>query len=598
MFRVGQYLFKWAEVEEEFEQIHRLNYRTFVGEIPQYPDPGTGQLIDKFHHKNRYLIAVKEGRVVGMVSAHDEPPFSISERLSDLGLIERPGMRPLEARLLAIEPAERNTSIFIGFAWSLYVHAQETGHSHILISGVASRVKLYERLGFVPLGPAVPSGGASFVPMMLTVGQIPKRMQQLKAQWETHLDRLFKRTGTDEWAEHRFLADKEATVRVQERARPASAVHAADSPPVKNEGRPARICLLPGPVTVSQAVRDAFHEPPIYHRGPEFISRFVKIRKALGELVGGRSVAILNGSGTLANEAVAATLAALPPVGRGVLLVNGEFGQRLAKQALRFGLQPRVLSWPWGQPWDLDEVDAALAEEPAGSWVWGVHLESSTGVLNDLAGLVAVARQRGMRVCMDCISSLGAVPLDLRGVFLATGSTGKSLGAYAGGALIFADSQAVARLERSRVPSYFDLAAALSSQGPCYTFPSPILVALEAALQEYATPQKAQATYDRYAELGAYVRRQLRRLGLEPLAREDCAAPVVATFAPPGNLSSEEFVQRCLSWGIAIGGQSGYLAERRLVQIATMGAVTREACAALFQHLEAWLRPEPALAVR
>ena len=53
--------------------------------------------------------------------------------------------------------------------------------------------------------------------------------------------------------------------------------------------------------------------------------------------------------------------------------------------------------------------------------------------------------------------------------------------------------------------------AALGSEGPCYTFPSPTLRALEAALQEYATPPQAQATYARYAELGHYVRGELRR---------------------------------------------------------------------------------------
>jgi aspartate aminotransferase-like enzyme len=306
---------------------------------------------------------------------------------------------------------------------------------------------------------------------------------------------------------------------------------------------------------------------------------------------------MLNGSGTLANEAIASTLAAIPAEGRGVMLVNGEFGQRLARQALRFGLQPQVLTWPWGRCWDLDEVDAALAEEPVGSWVWGVHLESSTGALNNLPGLIEVARRRGIRVCMDCISSLGAVPLDLRGVFLASGSTGKSLGSYAGAALIFADGEALDRLERQRVPSYFDIAAALASKGPCYTFPSPILRALEAAMAEYATPAKAQATYTRYAELGVYVRRQLRRLGLEPLAREEWAAPVVTTFSPPGEETSEEFVERCLSWGVAIGGQSGYLAERRLVQVATMGAVTRDMSTTLFHQLQGWLRPEPTLAL-
>jgi len=553
MLRVGQYVFKRAETNQEFEQIHRLNHRTFVGEIPQHPDTGNGLLIDKFHKKNAYLIVLRESRVVGMVSAHDQPPFSVAERLREPGILDRQGTRPLEVRLLAIEPEERNSTMFFGLIWSLYEYARSHGYTHLYISGVEERLALYQRLGFVALGPAVASGKASFVPMVLTIGQLPVKIQRVKQLWEIHMDKVTPR-----------------------RAEP--------------------VCLLPGPVTTAEAVRAAFHQPPIYHRGPEFIRRFMKVRSLLGKIVGGRDVALLNGSGTLGNEAVAATLAAGPRKGRGLMLINGEFGERLARQATRFGLEPRILSWPWGEPWDLDEVEAALAQEPAGSWVWGVHQDSSTGVLNDLPGLVKLARARDIRVCVDCISSLGAVPLDLRDVYLATGATGKSLGAIAGTAIIFADLEALQHLDRSRVPSYFDIAAAMRSEGPCYTFPSPTLLALETALQEYATPEKAQASYDRYQEMGLAVREQLRRLGLPPLAREDCACPVVTTFAPPGEESSQEFVHRCRGWGFAIGGESAYLAQRRLVQIATMGAITRDMFAALFDHLETWLARRPALA--
>jgi aspartate aminotransferase-like enzyme/N-acyl-L-homoserine lactone synthetase len=554
MLRVGQYVFKRAETKQEFEQIHRLNYRTFVSEIPQHVDSGTGQLVDKFHTKNAYLIVLRDGRVVGMVSAHDQPPFSVAERLREPEILQRPGTRPLEVRLLAIEPDERNSTMFFGLIWSLYEYAQTNGYTHLYISGVAERVALYERLGFVPLGPAVPCGQASFVPMVLTVGQLPVKIQRVKRLWETHLGRV-------------------------------------------SPNGAAPVCLLPGPVTTSDAVNQAFHEPPMYHRGPEFIRRFAAVRRQLAEMVGGKSVAILNGSGTLGNEAVAATLAATPCEGQGLMLINGEFGERLARQAVRFGLRPRQLVWPWGKPWDLDQVDAALAQEPPGSWVWGVHQESSTGVLNDLPGLVKVARRRGVRVCVDCISSLGAVPLDLREVYLATGATGKSLGAYAGAAILFADAEALGRADRGRIPSYFDIQAALASEGPCYTFPSPTLRALEVALLEYATPQKAQATYARYAELGAHVRQQLRRLGLEPLAAEDCVCPVVTTFAPPNAEPSSVFVARCRAWGFAIGGQSAYLAQRRLVQIATMGAVTHQKLTPLFEQLEHWLNRSAALAL-
>lgn len=548
MLRVGNYLFKRAETKQEFDQIHRLNHRTFVEEIPQHQPTLDGVLVDKFHHKNSYLIVLREDRLVGMLSVHDEPPFSVTDRLADPAILYQAGERPLEVRLLAIEPAERNSTMFFGLIYSLYEYAQKNGNTHLVISGVEGRVNLYERLGFSPLGPAVRCGEAAFVPMVLTIGRLPVKLQKVKKMWETHLDRV-----------------------------------------VPKETREL-VCLLPGPVTMSPSVQDAFHKPPIYHRGPEFIRRFVQVRNLLGDIVGGRDVALLNGSGTLANEAIAATLAAgrrtADPRARGILLVNGEFGERLSRQASRFGLEPRILSWPWGHPWNLEEVEEALAAEPEGSWVWGVHQESSTGVLNDLPGLTRVARRRGVRVVMDCISSLGAVPIDLSQVYLASGTSGKSLGSYAGAALVFADKEALASIDRQYLPSYFDIYAALVSEGPCYTFPSPTLAALEASLRAYATPESCQATYARYHQTGVQVRQELRRLGLQPLAREEFASPVITTFTPPGEGSSLAFVNLCRSWGYSIGGESTYLSQRRFVQIATMGAMTWDQFGGLFDCLE------------
>src|SRR5262249_5111073 len=117
--QVGPYVFKLAETKQEFEQVHRLNKQTFVGEIHQHADTGDGLLIDKFHTKNSYFIVLREGRVVGMVSLHDQPPFSIADRLSDPGILSRPGTRPLEVRLLAIEPDERNSHLFFGLIYVL-----------------------------------------------------------------------------------------------------------------------------------------------------------------------------------------------------------------------------------------------------------------------------------------------------------------------------------------------------------------------------------------------------------------------------------------------------------------------------------------------
>ena len=117
MLQVGRYVFKCADTDAEFEQIHRLNYQTFVTEIPQHADTGAGLLVDKFHNKNAYFVVLKDNRVVGMVSGHDQAPFSVAERLrcrtlpnANLAGTFVPGLRlslSLMVEAAGIERAER-----------------------------------------------------------------------------------------------------------------------------------------------------------------------------------------------------------------------------------------------------------------------------------------------------------------------------------------------------------------------------------------------------------------------------------------------------------------------------------------------------------
>src|SRR5262249_49993317 len=161
--------------------------------------------------------------------------------------------------LLAIEPGRRNSPVFAGLIWTLYTHARDHGYTHLFISGVEDRLDLYGHIGFLPLGPAVPGGGAPFVPPMGAVEELPEQHARLLELGARHRER---------------------------------------QPP--GPGQP--VCLLPGPVSVAPAVREAFRQPPLYHRGPEFIALLEAVRRQLGEMVGGRDVAVVNGSGTLANE--------------------------------------------------------------------------------------------------------------------------------------------------------------------------------------------------------------------------------------------------------------------------------------------------------
>jgi predicted N-acetyltransferase YhbS len=202
MFRRGEYEIRFAESAADFEQIHRLNYQTFVQEIPQHPDTGSGSLIDKHHAKNRYLLCLRRGELVGMLSCSDQPPFSVESRLQDPSLLLGNNLKLLEIRLLAVIPEERGSAVLAGLVWQLYQHARFDGITHFVISGVESQEALYRHLGFEPLGPAV-GDGPRFTPMWLPLQTLEATMGRAMQLWEKRLDRLAKHAPTTHTTDER-----------------------------------------------------------------------------------------------------------------------------------------------------------------------------------------------------------------------------------------------------------------------------------------------------------------------------------------------------------------------------------------------------------
>lgn len=178
IFQLGSYHFKLATKPEEIEQIHRLLYRTFVLEIGQHPDSGTGRHVDKFHHKNTYLVAVRDGEIKGMLAFHDQPPFSVADAIPCKDVLERLCPKLLEVRLLAVEKEERGRQILAGLGLAIHQYTLGKGYQYLAISGLVERQGMYQKMGFRPLGAAVRRGEAWFVPMLLNVNDLPERVQR------------------------------------------------------------------------------------------------------------------------------------------------------------------------------------------------------------------------------------------------------------------------------------------------------------------------------------------------------------------------------------------------------------------------------------
>lgn len=339
---------------------------------------------------------------------------------------------------------------------------------------------------------------------------------------------------------------------------------------------PTQVNVLPEPVEIPASVRAAFAQPPISHRSERYVDLLRATRGMLCHLVRASDAAILMGSGTLANDVVAAQLTRL--TAPGLILVNGEFGTRLTDHARRFGLDFAVVQSSWGEALAYDTVHRALDNNPRARWLWAPHCETSTGVLNDLDALIAVAADYELRLCVDAISSIGTVPVDLTNVYLASGVSGKGLASYPGLAMVFFHHDVT---PSAKLPRYLDLGIYAQAEGVPFTASSNLLFALACALERYATPERAAGVFRARRDLETWLRGTLAASGLAIMAPEAIASPAVFTLQVPPSVASRDLGDHLARRGFLVSYQSAYLVEHNVIQICLMGEVTRAALRAL-----------------
>ena len=160
--------YKIAE-RPDFDAIHRLNYQTFVEEIPQHAPNPERRLVDRFHPENTYAICLGDNRLVGMVCGRCERPFSLDLKLPDLDRWLPPHRKAVEIRLLSVAREYRKTSVFHGLLSFLSGHFMARGCDLAVISGTVRELKLYRHLGFESFGACVGTVDASYQPMFLTL---------------------------------------------------------------------------------------------------------------------------------------------------------------------------------------------------------------------------------------------------------------------------------------------------------------------------------------------------------------------------------------------------------------------------------------------
>lgn len=366
---------KIARTEKEFEAIARLNYETFVEEIPQHEPNEARLLVDKFHAENTYIVMYKDAELIGMLAFRDQRPFSIDGKIGAVEhYLEAAHCEKMcEVRLLAIKKEYRVGRVFLRLAQALYAYVMDKGYSACVISGITSQEQLYKHIGFRQFADVVGTEDARFLPMVLT-----------------------SKDG------HAFYA----------------------------QFQKKQIVFYPGPVKQLGEL----NYTNVSHRNEQFRQLHKRLQEQLLSLSSANNVALFNGSGTLANDVMLQQLKVRVGEERGFICSNGEFGGRLVRQAERLGLQFDVYEVPWGETFEKERIESFASEA---KWCAFVHGETSTGMLNDLTMFMEIRERFRLLLAVDCVSSFGAVPFSLAHVDLASATSGKAVGALAGLSFVF-----------------------------------------------------------------------------------------------------------------------------------------------------------------
>ncbi|MBS1819014.1 MAG: alanine--glyoxylate aminotransferase family protein [Acidobacteria bacterium] len=220
-----------------------------------------------------------------------------------------------------------------------------------------------------------------------------------------------------------------------------------------------RILLGPGPSLTAPRVMRAMAAPTVSHLDPLMLALLDDVRARLTRVFRapeGSFAFAVSGTGTSGMETTVANL--VEPGKRVLVIVSGYFGDRLAQMCQRYGADVTRLDVEWGRACDPAALEAALKAAGRVDIVAMVHAETSTGVLNPVRELAAIARRHDALVLVDAVTSFGGHPLEIGawGIDAAYSCTQKCLGAPSGLAPVVFTPRALERRVTCR-SFYFDV---------------------------------------------------------------------------------------------------------------------------------------------
>ena len=337
--------------------------------------------------------------------------------------------------------------------------------------------------------------------------------------------------------------------------------------------------LTPGPLTTSRSVK-AMMLADWGSRDIEFRRVVAEIRQGLLDLAGcdgSYECVIMQGSGTFAIEAALGSFCPRADA-KTLVIANGAYGDRAAAILARLGRPVAKIDKGDSAAPSAEEVAAALDADATISHVWVIHCETTSGIVNPIAGIAHAAKARGKLVMVDAMSSFGALPLDMKdGYDVMVSSSNKCIEGVPGFSYVLVKRDMLVAskgMSHSVVLDLYEQWKGLEANGQFrFTPPTHALVAFHQAMKEHAEEGGVPARGGRYRRNADILIRGMSAMGFATLLSDNEAGPIIQTFLTPRdpNFDFEQFYEELRRRGFAI--YPGKLTKRPSFRIGTIGKV-------------------------
>jgi 2-aminoethylphosphonate-pyruvate transaminase len=194
-----------------------------------------------------------------------------------------------------------------------------------------------------------------------------------------------------------------------------------------------------------------------------------------------------------------------------------------------------------GVPTTAADVARALDADPSITHVGLIHCETSTGILNPLPDIADVVAARGKHLIVDAMSSFGALPIDAARIpFDAlVAASGKCVEGPPGMGFVFVRKSVLETCAGNSTSLSLDLHDQWTYMEKTtqwrYTPPTHIVIALDAALEQYREQGGQPARLARYTANYEMLVAGMKEMGFTVFLDPKIQAPIIVTFHAPAD---------------------------------------------------------------